>query len=218
MSVHPCRITCGPRLATFSVGKVLFGFSPGDSVKLAYDSGSPPELFSSKSDLLVFAVNNGIWRGLGSLLQTPSPENIRVAHTIATSWRYGTIRSFETHHTDRAKIVFVGTVTGLWPERNHVLPCKETMLFPVTYKVNSLLAGSWPNPEIRVVFPDCFGPPDPPIRIGNKMIVLASTGREGKPVVYLRDVLPPSNLAQARAYFSGAMQEGAEQQGNPSSR
>jgi hypothetical protein len=203
-SLHPCRITCGTRWATFSVKGVLYGFSPGDTVKVAYDSGSPPRLFSSEADLLVFAVGgySGTWKSIESLLLPATPENIRDARRIAASHRDRLIARFEIHHTRWEKLVFVGTVAELWPEQNtQGLPCKQPRPFPVLFKLDQLLSGSWADKQVTVVFADCVPPPDPPIHVSKRMIVMAGVVKGSAVIGYLKDLIPDSEIAPVTKHF-----------------
>ncbi len=204
LSLHPCRATCGTRLATFSVKRLVFGFSPGDTVTLAYDTGSPPPLFSSTSDLLVFAVGGygGNWKGSGFLLRDATSENVQLATRVAESHMAHQIEQFKSHHTTWEKLVFLGTVTELWQEpKKQGQPCKQARPFPVVFKLERVVWGGWADTHTTVVFGDCLPPPDPPIRIGRKMIVMAGVVNGVSVIGYLKDVLPDNEIAPVTKHF-----------------
>jgi hypothetical protein len=200
MSVRPCRISCGTRWATYSVDRLLFGFSPGPTVKIAYDSGVPPPLFSSKSELLIVAVGgySGIWKSTVSLLAPATDENVREARQIAADRREWLITNYKAHHTTWRKLAFVGTVTKLPEPATTMQPCKQARPFPVVFQVDEWLSESKQDKDITVTYGDCVPPPDPPFRVGEKMIVLAGETAGDIAIGYLKDLLPVDEVESVR--------------------
>jgi hypothetical protein len=204
---RPCRVG-GERWITFSVAEVLFGFPPGDHVRLLYTNcGNVDPRLTTGENLLVFAVHGyGDWTSAAAFLQPETAENQRIARAIAESYLNQQIVKFKGHHTNWEKLVFVGTVTDLWPKPKSqaVFACKQALPFPVGFKLDQLVFGSWPNKQVTVVFSGCGPPPDPPIRVYGRMIVLAGVARNGEAYGYLQWVLPINEVERVRAHFQSS--------------
>jgi hypothetical protein len=198
---HVCRVTCGIRWARFSVTSVTWGFTPGDDVRVAFGGAMAPPMFSRSSDVLVFAVESdeGIVTSTGVLLLEPTDGNLRMARQIAESHVQHIVANYKAHHTNWEKLAFAGTIVELWPQSNaSPQPCKQARPFPVTFRVDQLLIGTWPDAKATIVFHGCDPPPDPPLRVGQNIIVLAGIGEKQDLVVYLKDILPMSELSRVR--------------------
>jgi hypothetical protein len=205
---RPCRIG-SERWITFSVAEVLFGFPPGDRVRVLYSNcGSVAPRLATGENFLVFAVqgySDGTSRA--AFLQPATAENQRIARAIARSYLDHQIVGFKSHHTNWDKLVFVGSVTDLWPKpKSQAVPpvCKQALPFPVSFKLDQLVFGSWPDRQVTVVFNGCNPPPDPPIRVDRRMIVFAGVARNREVYGYLQWVLPVSEIERVRAHFQSS--------------
>ena len=132
------------------------------------------------------------------MLQPATAENVIAARQIGRSHLEHLIANYKAHHTNWQKLVFVGTVVKTVDPYPPLAPCKQALPFPIVFRVDELISGKWDGDRVTVVFGDCQPPPDPPVGVGSKIVVLAQVTRDDKAYGYARDLLSEESAALIR--------------------
>ena len=147
-----------------------------------------PDLCGSRKELVVPA----------------TPANLRRAQSLLNADLKKKIsRYMRDHRSPRHKIrvlVFEGTVRDPVPHSQYPMPCKEQVNVPIDYDVEQVLHGDWTDPRMVVYFGVCFNLPDPPIRVGQRMIVFAYVSAwQSRVYGFLSLLFAPEQMPQVKA-------------------
>jgi hypothetical protein len=203
-----CSVT-NSRDFTYSVDTVLFGFAPPGRVKVAYPGCAKSQApRSSTGAVLVLATFYGhdLWGSRRELVLPATRANLRETQSLLNADLKERISRFVRHHGpphNNRVLVFEGTVREPVPHLQEPVVCKAQPLFAVNYDVEEVLHGQWTDKPMVVHFGSCSNLPDPPIRAGQKMIVLAFISQWRSQVYgYLNLLFAPEQILQVRAALS----------------
>jgi hypothetical protein len=198
-----CKVT-DSRKITYSVSTVLYGFAPPSQVKVAFPgctkSEAPP---SYKGDVLVLAMFYGpdLCGSRKELVLPATPMNLQRAQSLLNADLKKRISRYMRHHGpphNNRVVVFEGTARDPVPHSQQPLTCKEEGLVPINYDVEQVLHGDWTDKRMVVQFGACFNLPDPPIRVGQRMIVFAYVSRS-QVYGFLDLLFAPEQMPQVKA-------------------
>jgi hypothetical protein len=194
----------GYRNVRYSVGNVFFGFAPPDPVKVGYRSCKKPSTkYPPGTDLVVLANYDGQGFGLGreQLVWRPTQANIKRAQSLLNEDAKRRIERFMRHSGRRHNnqvVAFEGTLFELPPKLPEPTVCRILPTIRTKYDVQDVIHGELADKQIVVNFSFCGNLPDPPFRVGQRMIVLAIS-QESHVHGDLRLVFAPEQLGLVKS-------------------
>jgi hypothetical protein len=200
-----------PQTVTFRVEQVLWGKWPGATIPIVYDKCShgplPAPPFIKGSRLIVFAhpitsndrfsmvggydsYDSAVVFGNPSRRQDSSAElglftttdlNMKTVLGALRSQGFAQsyVRRFVSSTSGPSGLIFLGTVEDLGHPQS---VCTVLLLRYVTFRIDRVLWGAWPERNIRIAYHGRCGPsplPSPPFTKGIQLIVLARTYKTG---------------------------------------